>query len=69
MGSNFINGTVTVLLAVIGVAILAVLVKNGSNTSSVISAASKGFSSILSTAEGGGTSGGAFGSGGILGAS
>lgn len=63
MGNNIINAGVTVLVAVIGVAIIAVLVKSGNQTSSVISSAAKGFTSILSTAEnpGGGIGGGGLG--------
>lgn len=57
--NNVVTSIVTVLLAVIGVAIIAVLVKQGNATSDVIKAATGGFSSILSTAEnpGGSSSG------------
>jgi hypothetical protein len=57
--NNFLNAAVTVLVAVIGVAIIAVLVKQGNQTSSVISSATKGFASILGVAEnpGGSSSG------------
>lgn len=51
MGTSFVNATVTVLVAVIGVAIIAVLVKSGNQTSSVIKSATSGFGSILSIAE------------------
>lgn len=51
MGNNFINAVVVVLTAVIGVAIIAVLVKNGNQTASVLSAAGQSFGSILSIAE------------------
>lgn len=59
--NNVVTSIVTVLLAVIGVAIIAVLVKQGNATSDVLKAATSGFSSILSTAEnpgGGSPSGG-----------
>lgn len=42
-----------VAMAIIGVAILAVIVSNNSNTSNVIKAASGGFGSVLSVAMGG----------------
>ncbi len=48
---NFTNAIVAVLVAVIGVAIIAVLVKSGNQTSAVITSTTKGFASILSTAE------------------
>lgn len=44
---------VSVLMAVIGVATLAVLVSKNNQTGSVISSASSGFGSILSVAMGG----------------
>ena len=47
------DGT-SVLMAVVGVAILAVLVSKNNNTQGVISSASSGFASILGTAMGGG---------------
>lgn len=50
MGGNLTDSIVTILTAVIGVAILAVLVSRNANTSGVISSASKGFSGILGTA-------------------
>jgi len=51
---NFTTAIVAILTAVIGLAIVSVLVKNGTQTSSVISASATGFSSILSAAEGNG---------------
>lgn len=63
--NQFVTSAVTVLLAVIGVAIIAVLVKQGNATASVIQAATGGFSSILSTAENPG-SGGSGLTGGVL---
>ena len=50
MGSQLINSIVTVLVAIIGVAIVAVLVSKNANTTGVISAGSSGFSNALSTA-------------------
>lgn len=44
------NSILTILSAVIGVAIIAVLVSRNSNTSGVISAGASGFSSILNSA-------------------
>jgi len=42
-----------IALAVVGVAVLTVLVRNSSNTTGVIKAASSGFQSILTAAMGG----------------
>lgn len=42
-----------ILMAIIGVAILYVLVENRNNTSSVIKSATSGFSNMLATAMGG----------------
>jgi hypothetical protein len=50
MGSQLVNSVVTVLVAIIGVAIVAVLVSRNANTTGVISAASTGFSGALGTA-------------------
>jgi hypothetical protein len=48
--NNIWGGVVTVLMAIIGVAILAVLVSKQSNTTSVLGAASQAFSNSLGTA-------------------
>lgn len=48
--SDVIGGVVTVLLAIIGVAIIAVLVSSSANTSNVLSAGSSAFSSSLGAA-------------------
>lgn len=48
--SDFVGPIVTVLTAIIGVAILAVIVSRQSNTAGVIKASSQGFSSALNTA-------------------
>lgn len=50
MGSQFINSVVTVLLAIVGVAIIAVLVSKNANTTGVVSATGNAFSQGLSTA-------------------
>ncbi len=47
---NITGGIVTILLAVIGVATLAVIVSKSSNTSSVIASGGGAFSQILSAA-------------------
>lgn len=44
------NGILVILTAVIGVAILSVILSKNSNTTSVLSAGSSAFSNILSTA-------------------
>lgn len=73
MGEQLINSIVTVLMAIIGVAIIAVLVSRNAATSQVIQAGSQGFATDLATAlspvtgQGGfgGFTGGGFGFGGI----
>jgi hypothetical protein len=50
MGQNLINSLVTVAVAIIGVAIVAVLVSKNAQTTQVLGAASSGFSGALSTA-------------------
>ena len=50
MENQLVNSVVTVAVAIIGVAIIAVLVSRNANTSGVISSASSGFSQALSTA-------------------
>lgn len=62
MSETLITSIVTVLTAIIGVAILAVLVSKQSQTSTVIKAASSGFATDLSAALSPVTGGG-FGSG------
>lgn len=44
------SGVITIAVAIIGVATLAVIVSKQSNTANVISAASQGFSGALATA-------------------
>lgn len=51
--SETMKDITAVLMAVIGVAVVAVLVSNESNTSAVISNASSGFGNILAVAMGG----------------
>jgi hypothetical protein len=50
MSNDIVTGGVSVLLAIIGVAIIALLVSNQAKTSSVISAGGSGFASALSCA-------------------
>lgn len=50
MTDNIISGIVTVMTAIIGVAILAVIVSKNSNTSGVISSAGSAFAGALSAA-------------------
>lgn len=49
--NQLVNSMTVLLSAIIGVAILSVLVSRNSNTTGVISSASQGFSSILGAAE------------------
>jgi len=62
MGEKAITGVVGILTAIIGVAIIAVLVSKQSDTSNVLGAAGKAFSSILGTAVSPVSGGGGFGS-------
>lgn len=50
MTDTLFNSIVTIALAIVGVAILAVLVSRNSNTAGVISAASGGFAQDLAAA-------------------
>ena len=50
MGEQLFTSVVTVLTAIVGVAIIAVLVSKNANTSQVISAGASGFSQSLATA-------------------
>jgi hypothetical protein len=61
--NSFVGATVTVLTAVIGVAIIAVLVKQGNQTASVLQAAGSSFGNILSVAENPGNQSSPFGGG------
>lgn len=51
--NDIMKDLTSVLMAVVGVAILAVLVKQGNQTSNVIQSASGGFANILGVAMGG----------------
>ena len=62
MGNELITSTVTVLMALIGVAIIATLVSKNANTTGVIGAGSSAFNSGLSTALSPVTGGSSFGS-------
>ncbi len=53
--SETMKDLTAVAMAIIGVAIVAVLVSNRNNTSQVLGAASSGFSGVLATAMGGAT--------------
>lgn len=61
MGNQLVNSVVTVAVAIIGVAIIAVLVSKSANTTGVINSASSGFSQALSVAESPVTGGSGFG--------
>jgi membrane DNA delivery protein len=61
MGDKALTGFIAILTAVIGVAIIAVLVSKQSNTAGVLTAGGSAFSSILKTAVSP-VSGGLFGS-------
>jgi hypothetical protein len=50
MGNQVVSGMVTVLMAIIGVAIIAALVSNKAQTSQVIGAAASGFGQDLGVA-------------------
>lgn len=50
MGNQLVNSLVTVALAIIGVAIVAVLVSKNANTTSVIGQTGNSFSTALGTA-------------------
>lgn len=50
MGEKLVTSVVTIALAIVGVAIIAVLVSKNANTTGVIQSASSGFSQTLATA-------------------
>jgi hypothetical protein len=50
LDEKIITAGVTILLGIVGVAVLALLVSNASDTSNVISAGSGGFACVLKTA-------------------
>ncbi len=52
--NSTVKDIVSVLLAVISLAIVAVLIRNGSNTGTVMSSFFKGFTGLIGTAESGG---------------
>lgn len=58
MSDQLLTSVVTVLLALVGVAFIAVLVSKNANTSGVISSAASGFTSGLTAATGPVTGGG-----------
>ncbi len=53
--NDFMKDIVAIATAVIGLAIVATLVRYGSNTSQIIGTSSTGFANILSAAMGGGS--------------
>ena len=65
MGEKAITGTVAVITAIIGVAIIAVLVSKQANTANVLTSGGTAFANILKTAvspvTGGSVTGGLFG--------
>lgn len=67
MGENLISSTVTVLTAIVGLAIIAVLVSRNANTAGIIGVGGSAFSGALAAAEapvtGGGFGGSSFGGG------
>jgi hypothetical protein len=71
--NQIVNSVTTILAAVVGLAILSVIVSKNANTSGVIQAGSTGFSAILGAAEspvsgssiGGGSFGGMSGANGL----
>ncbi len=50
MNNSMVESVVTILTAIVGVAILALLVSKKSNTAAVIQSAASGFSNALGTA-------------------
>lgn len=64
MSDTLITSVVTVLTAIIGVAIIAVLVSRNANTAGVLSAGGSAFSGVLGTALGP-VSGSSFTGGGV----
>lgn len=54
--NQILNGVVVIATAIVGVAILSVLVSRNSNTAGVLTAGSQAFSNALGTAMGGGNS-------------
>lgn len=62
MSDQLIASVVTVLTAIVGVAIIATLVSKNANTAGVLSAGGSAFSSALGTALSPVTGGGGFGS-------
>jgi hypothetical protein len=68
MSNELITGTFTVLLAIVGVAIIAVLVSRNANTTGVLSAGSGAFSQSLGAALSPVTGSGSLGSFSNLGA-
>jgi hypothetical protein len=51
MGDNIVAGVVTIATAIIGVAIIAVLVSRNANTTGVLQSGGQAFGSVLAVAE------------------
>lgn len=49
--NSFIEGTITIALAIVGLAMLSVLVSKNANTAGVIQAGSSGFGNVLGVAQ------------------
>lgn len=62
MGDNIVSGVVSIAVAIVGIAIIAVLVSKNANTSGVISSATQGFGADISAAVSPVTGGGGLGS-------
>lgn len=62
MGDHIIGSVVTIATAIVGIAIIAVLVSNNAQTGNVIQAATSGFAADLAAAEAPVTGGGGLGS-------
>jgi hypothetical protein len=67
MGDKAITGVVAIVTAIIGVAIIAVLVSKSSDTSNVLSAGGNAFANILKTAVSPVSGGGGLGSSSLSG--
>lgn len=63
--NQLVNGVIVILTAIIGVAILSVIVSRQSNTAGVLSAGASAFSGILGTAMSPVTGGSGFGTGNL----
>jgi PRD1 phage membrane DNA delivery len=69
MGDQLISSVTTVLLAIVGIAVIAVIVSKNANTSGVLSAGGSAFSGALAAAEAPVTGGSGLNSAGTYGSS